>query len=911
MQSEKEKAKQLKTKKLKLLIGTTLGLILVSSLLFASAPFISTSSAFPRTSLSYDFFGWDQVSNSWTKGNIAGYSEGDIANYVLVVSGSQGAALPINIEIEWDFFQAPKTSIPQGAVLADYLQNFYVGNSFNYKTASRNMSNQAGFTSFMPSAFGPETYPDTAESPSPQRNFNITAGFNGAPTEIGPSGIVVYYFEAHLSQSCIWLNDLESLFVPKTQISWISSGIPPRIGSSGFSGASPHFYLDVPGVGNKAIPIPIPPAPPGVITGHKWNDVIVNGEYETEDLPIEGWAITCSGIANGETVSFTAKTDSTGIYTFLLLPLGTWTITEASGIEGWLSSSPTSIEVVLPLPSGSPYGPADAFGAKNVDFFNYQPSSATTTLLSAETITLGESVYDTATVTTNSGTATGTLQFYFKVPNSESFEALGDPVSLDASGSAQSILYTPLVTGLYYFKAVYAGDGTYVGSESGDYEEPLVVGSADSTTTTLLSNLVTDESITIASLPDDSIVLGETVHDTVHVEGLVGYPAPTGTVQFYVQVPGGVFVELGDPVALDENGDAQSIVYTPNTAGLYYFKALYTGDANYVASASADTEEPLTVGPATPTVTTLLSSDSISLGDSVADTVNVAGLGGSFPVPSGTVDFQVMTPGELTWSTFSTNTLTDSSATSEPYTPAIAGSYFFRAVFTPDDNNYAESQSGETEEPLTVNSAVSTTTTLLSDDSIVLGETVHDTVHVEGLVGYPAPTGTVQFYVQVPGGVFVELGDPVALDENGDAQSIDYTPADVGTYYFKAVYFGDSSYVGSESGDTDEKLLVDEIGLTVSTTYLSSRKTVVFGITVFNQNFAPTLTGVTVAATGDYNNPEVISLTTLESGASTSATITQIFTPETHGTYTVTFTATGQDSNGYEVSADITVSVTY
>ena len=252
-----------------------------------------------------------------------------------------------------------------------------------------------GFTSFMPSAFGPETYPDTAESPSPQRNFNITAGFNGAPTEIGPSGIVVYYFEAHLSQSCIWLNDLESLFVPKTQISWISSGIPPRIGSSGFSGASPHFYLDVPGVGNKAIPIPIPPAPPGVITGHKWNDVIVNGEYETEDLPIEGWAITCSGIANGETVSFTAKTDSTGIYTFLLLPLGTWTITEASGIEGWLSSSPTSIEVVLPLPSGSPYGPADAFGAKNVDFFNYQPSSATTTLLSAETITLGESVYDT------------------------------------------------------------------------------------------------------------------------------------------------------------------------------------------------------------------------------------------------------------------------------------------------------------------------------------------------------------------------------------------------------------------------------------------------------------------------------------------------------------------------------------
>jgi len=32
------------------------------------------------TDLTWEFYGWDQVSNSWTKGNLAGWNEGDKVN---------------------------------------------------------------------------------------------------------------------------------------------------------------------------------------------------------------------------------------------------------------------------------------------------------------------------------------------------------------------------------------------------------------------------------------------------------------------------------------------------------------------------------------------------------------------------------------------------------------------------------------------------------------------------------------------------------------------------------------------------------------------------------------------------------------------------------------------------------------
>jgi hypothetical protein len=87
----------------------------------------------------------------------------------------------------------------------------------------------------------------------------------------------------------------------------------------------------------------------------------------------------------------------------------------------------------------------------------------------------------------------------------------------------------------------------------------------------------------------------------VTVTGLGGsFPVPTGTVTFYVKVPGGVsFVTFGAVKTLS-GGSATSDSYTPLAVGTYYFKAVYSGDSNYASAASGDTDEPLTVSKALP-----------------------------------------------------------------------------------------------------------------------------------------------------------------------------------------------------------------------------------------------------------------------------------------------------------------------
>jgi hypothetical protein len=253
--------------------------------------------------------------------------------------------------------------------------------------------------------------------------------------------------------------------------------------------------------------------------------------------------------------------------------------------------------------------------------------------------------------------------------------------------------------------------------------------------------------------------------------------------------------------------------------GDYKFKAGYLGDGNYNA-VNSTIDEPLHVNPAIPTVTTLLSKTSITLGDSVNDTVTVTGLGGSFPDPTGTVIFQVSTDGGSTWTAFgATKVLVAGSATSDSYTPLAAStasiSYYFRAVYSGDDN-YQGKTSDNTAEPLTVGPAIPTVVTALSSSSINLGQSVNDTVTVTGLGGsFPGPTGTVTFWVQVPGSaVFVQFGGSVSLVA-GSATSDNYKPAIPGKYYFKAVYSGDDNYLGSESGATAEP--VDVLSVLVPT----------------------------------------------------------------------------------------------
>jgi hypothetical protein len=318
----------------------------------------------------------------------------------------------------------------------------------------------------------------------------------------------------------------------------------------------------------------------------------------------------------------------------------------------------------------------------------------------------------------------------------------------------------------------------------------------------------------VTSLSANPMGLGGSVTDTITISTSAGgtLPAASGTWTLYAADNSGM--TGASQIGTGSVSGALPFVVTsaawpPPYAGNWFFQAVYSGDNNYIASHSDPTTECLTVGPAAPSVGTQLSATSITLGQSVTDTVTVTGLGNGFPGPTGTVDFQVSKDGGATWTKFGgTMTLSGGSATSDSYAPLAAGTYYFKAVYG-GDGNYNSVASGDTAECLTVGPAAPSVGTQLSKTSVTLGDSVTDSVTVTGLGGsFPVPTGTVTFYVKVPGGAsFVQFGAVKTLS-GGSATSDSYTPLAAGTYYFKAVYGGDGNYNSAVSGDTAERLIV-------------------------------------------------------------------------------------------------------
>jgi len=144
----------------------------------------------------------------------------------------------------------------------------------------------------------------------------------------------------------------------------------------------------------------------------------------------------------------------------------------------------------------------------------------------------------------------------------------------------------------------------------------------------------------------------------------------------------------------------------------------------------------------------------------------------------------------------------------------------------------------------------SSTATVLSNDTITLGESVTDTAYVTGLVGFPIPTGTVDFQVLI-GTTWTPYDTNVPLS-NGSATSISYTPTSAGTWYFRAIYSGDSNYETSQSGNEEEPLVVDKAPTEI-TTLLDPLGPITLGDTVVDHiTITTTATGTLPNATGTW-----------------------------------------------------------
>jgi Bacterial Ig-like domain (group 3) len=346
---------------------------------------------------------------------------------------------------------------------------------------------------------------------------------------------------------------------------------------------------------------------------------------------------------------------------------------------------------------------------------------------------------------------------------------------------------------------------------------------------------------TTASTPgsNGAIMLGATIRDTASVVGDGANGSPSGTVTYSVCGPGLSSCTSGGTAfdsetltaGASDTSTATSVPFTPTTAGTYCFRADYGGDDSYLLSSDGSSDECFTVAPLTPTVTSTPATTLLQLGGSVTDRAQIAGsaAGGT---PGGTVSFSVCANAVDSCSSGATpvgsspvavsGSGNNATGTSASFTPRAVGQYCFGAVYSGSTNYSAASDIGA-DECFTVTAANSSTTSSPSSASITLGQSLTDIAQVTGVSGLANPTGIVGFMVCGPPASSCNSGGTVAgggsLSPNGNgvetATSPSFTPHATGAYCFRAVYSGDSRYLGSSDRSSGECFTV---GVAQSTT---------------------------------------------------------------------------------------------
>ncbi len=338
-------------------------------------------------------------------------------------------------------------------------------------------------------------------------------------------------------------------------------------------------------------------------------------------------------------------------------------------------------------------------------------ATPTLTTTASGPVTVGDSITDTAHLSSGFGTLGGIISFTIYSP--------GDihcftPTSVipnrpvNGAGDYISASFATITAGTYRWIAHYLGDANNeaVDTACNDSGEMSVVGKATPGVTTDIH----DASHGVVT----SVLAGATVHDSATITGLAS-PAPSGMVDFTFYLSNdctGSGIAAGTGIPLTSGEAHPSLPQGPLDAGDYSFKAHYNGDTNYVAADSAC--EALIVGRVSPTVNTQLklASDnsnlpsSISSGTSVYDT---ASLTGSYNA-GGTVTYKIYSNNscttEVTDVTPTVNLVIGGSIPdSTIYLFSSTGNFWYQAEYSGDANNFSAT-SICTSEPVEVSDSI-------------------------------------------------------------------------------------------------------------------------------------------------------------------------------------------------------------
>lgn len=247
-----------------------------------------------------------------------------------------------------------------------------------------------------------------------------------------------------------------------------------------------------------------------------------------------------------------------------------------------------------------------------------------TTDLSLDTVEVGGSVSDSATLAGATPDAGGTVTYtVYSDSTCATFYADAGTVNVTNGVVPDSDPITFNTAGDFYWQASYSGQGVNQPATSDCSTEHLVVTPANPT---------------LPTTPNPSSgAIGATLNDSATVTG--GFN-PTGTVTFNLYGPddaGCTTSIFSETVGLDAGGSASTTTgFTTVAAGTYEWTADYSGDGNNNSASSGCGAETVTIGknqPGNSTAQDLLPNDTMTLTGATTDA-------------GGSIDFYLFAPGD-------------------------------------------------------------------------------------------------------------------------------------------------------------------------------------------------------------------------------------------------------------------------
>ncbi len=426
-------------------------------------------------------------------------------------------------------------------------------------------------------------------------------------------------------------------------------------------------------------------------------------------------------------------------------------------------------------------------GALSLDVTNPVPTS-TTVSASPSSPVVGEPINFTATVSDVGGpTPGGTMTF------SDGNGTLCSDVALSAGTAACSQYYQS--TGPETVTASYSGDS---GTEPSSGRTTVTVGQASSSTS--------------VSVSPAAPVVGQQVTYTAVVAGdpeNTNGPAPTGSVTFSAG---------GANLCVDPLSSTLTCTQTYEATGNYSVTAAYSGDNNTHSSSG---QASVSVSQAATGTSVSTTSAKAVVGQPATFTAAISARAPELSLPpTGNVTFMAGA------STLCKVALSPSGTASCSYAFQAPGNETVSAAYS-GDNNYVGSSGATT---LTVNQAATTTALSGAPGSLTFGQAFTLNAQVAPAApstAGPAPTGTVTFDLDGQ-----QLGAPVTLAANGQAQSLSITDLAPGAHNVSATYSGDGNYQGSSTASTETVTCSQTITSTYNGTLSVSKSTCVEGGTI-------------------------------------------------------------------------------